>query len=279
MADYGLQVIGTKYGTEKVLFDSRNVGRGTYQLYKGALAFGESLTTKLSDLVMINVTKPAGDCNILVVAKKEVTGQYVDWVFSHSTGQAGGSTNTVDGISGVNYVILRAVEGNSVSGDYGLVCNESAYAGGGVSFDSRRFTSANGEVQLIPSKLYGNISGGHGNNIGYGWLGAEEGGGNDYYSAHGLDWSSVTSYVRAFGLWFTTRTTGKIWSTTVSSGYPNFNNSEVGVIWASSNSVSGGVYLHSHTFTATQGYSNSTFPNALTPPFVGRISLGTYDPQ
>jgi hypothetical protein len=286
MADYGLQITGMKYGTEKVLFDSRSVGRGTYQHAKGSVAFGSVLTTGLSDLVMINVTRPTPttSVNILIVAKKVIYGTTCEWTFSWSGGQSGGSTSTVNGISGVNYVVLREVGSHTGYGNYGVVCNESAYLAnttGVTSFDSRQFSSTEGEVQLLPNKMYTETASGHGNGIGYGWLGGAEGGGNDYYSCHGLDWSNVTSYIRTFGIWFSTKTSGDIWSLNFSSGYPNFNNSVVGRITAMlpSYSAGGGVYLHNHTFTGTQGYSNATFPQALTPPFVGRVSLGTYDPE
>ena len=279
MADYGLQITGMKYGTEKVLFDSRSVGRGMVQHAKGTIAFGATLETLVSDLVAINITKPSGGVTMLVTAQKTVSGQYVDWVFSSSSGQGGGGTGH-SGVTGVNYVVLRDVANRVSYDNYGLVCNDGVYGGGtgAVSFDSRQFTSTEGEVQLLPSKLYSEGSAYHGQNIGYGWLGTSEGGGDDYYSCHGMDYSSVTSYIRTFGLWFTTQTTGTIWSTTISSGYPYFNNSTVGYVSASSGS-GGGVYLHNFTFTSAAGSSSATFPQALTPPFVGRITLGTYDPE
>lgn len=281
MADYGLQITGMKYGTEKVLFDSRSVGRGMVQHSKGTIAFGSTLTTLVSDLVAINITKPSGSITMLVTAQKTVSGQYIDWVFSSSTGQGGGGTG-YSGVTGVNYVVLRDVGSSTGFGNYGLVCNDGVYSGGSgaVSFDSRQFTSTEGEVQLIPSKMYSEGQAGHGLNIGYGWLGTSESGGDDYYSCHGMDYSSVTSYIRTFGIWFTTQTTGVIWSTTISSGYPNFNNSTVGYINATGSGGSGGgVYLHNFTFTSAAGSSSATFPQALTPPFVGRITLGTYDPE
>ena len=280
MADYGLQITGMKYGTEKVLFDSRSVGRGMVQHGKGTIAFGATLTTLVSDLVAINITKPSGSVTMLITAQKTVSGQYIDWVFSRSSGQGGGMTSASQGVSGVNYVVLRDVANRAAYDNYGLVCNDGVYGGGtgAVSFDSRQFTSTEGEVQLLPSKLYAEGNAYHGQNIGYGWLGTSESGGDDYYSCHGMDYSSVTSYIRTFGLWFTTQTTGTIWSTTISSGYPYFNNSTVGYIHAAGGS-GGGVYLHNFTFTSAGGSSYATFPQALTPPFVGRITLGTYDPE
>ena len=86
MADYGLQVTGTRYGNEAVLFDSRDVGRGTYQSSKGTLSFGSNITTKVSDLLMINLTRPtSGSANILVTAVKTRSGDNITWKFQKRT--------------------------------------------------------------------------------------------------------------------------------------------------------------------------------------------------
>ena len=147
MSDYGLQIKGTKYGQEKVLFDSRDVGRGTYQASKGTLAWGSTVTAKVSDLLLINLTRPtSGTANVFVTAVKTRSGDNVTYEFNKQH-VGGSSLNTGSNqITGLNYVVLKTSEDIVAGGTYGLQC--SAY-GGGRTFDSRMFTSSEGEIQLM----------------------------------------------------------------------------------------------------------------------------------
>lgn len=270
MADYGLQVTGTRNGNEAVLFDSRNVGTGTYQSSKGTLSFGSTITTKVSDLLMINLTRPtSGSANILVTAVKTRSGDNITWEFQKEH-VGGSSLNTGSGqVTGVNYVVLKTSDDGISYDTYGLQC--SAYAGG-ITFDSRMFRSSEGEVQIDPTQAYSGLYG-HGSRLAQGWNGADRSGstGDDFYFAYPLEWSSWTGGTRKYGfLWTTANTSQTIYGSYGSTGIS-------GIITASPSS-NGGVY---HFSEMNHPYSSPhwTYPVALSPTFAGRKTLGTYDPQ
>ena len=280
MSDYGLQVTGTKYGQEKVLFDSRDIGRGTYQSNIGFLAFEvETITLKVSDLLLINLTRPtSGTANVLVTAEKTRSGQYITWKFyKHHMGPSSLNTGS-NQITGVNYVVLKSSEDISVSGTHGLQCR--AYLGGDITFDSRMFTSTEGEVQLDPTQAYSGLYG-HGSRLAQGWNGADRSGstGDDYYSAFPLEQSGWTGGTRSYGyLWSTVST-----SNTLLHGNPYDSHwiTNGGNIYSSASS-NGSVYQFSQLNSGVSGQGGSnplSWPQALSPTFAGRKTLGTYDPQ
>jgi len=270
MADYGLQVTGTRYGNEAVLFDSRDVGRGTFQSSKGTLSFGSTITTNVSDLLLINLTRPtSGTANVLVTAVKTRSGSDITWEFQKEHLGSSSLNTSSSQITGVNYVVLKTSGSTNAYGTYGLQC--SAYAGG-ITFDSRMFTSSEGEVQIDPSQAYSGLYG-HGGRLAQGWNGADRSGstGDDFYFAYPLEFSSWTGGTRKYGfLWTTANTSQTIYGSYYSTGIS-------GVITASPSS-NGGVY---HFSEMNNPYSspNWTYPQALSPTFAGRKTLGTYDPQ
>ena len=274
MSDYGLQITGTKYGTEKVIFDSRDIGRGTFQYAKGALEFGATITTKVSDLLMINLTRPSsGSANILVTAVKTRSGDNITWEF-RKLAVGGSSINTSSAsITGVNYVVLRDSATTTSYGTHGLQCR--AYLGGEITFDSRMFTSTEGEVQLDPTQAYAGLYG-HGSLLALGWNGAGRSGstGDDYYSAFGLEESSWTGGTRSYGyLWTTVNVNNQVIYGSPYSG-------QSGSVIYSRGGSDGGVFQFSEI---NKPYSspgaNWEYPQALVPTFAGRKTLGTYDPQ
>tara|TARA_R110000796_G_scaffold61826_3_gene142907 strand:- start:2450 stop:3319 length:870 start_codon:yes stop_codon:yes gene_type:complete len=289
MADYGLQITGTKYGQEKVIFDSRESARGTYQSSKGTLAFGSSIITKFGDLLMINLTRPSsGSATVLITAvKTQIFGVGLRWTFNKE--QLGGNGQTGAGsITGVNYVVLRDAANSPAQGDYGIVCNDGGVYGspGPVSFDSRMFASSEGEVQIDPRQVYmGRYA--HGVWLARGWNGADEFGseGEDYYNAEPLEFSSMTGGTRKYGYVWTTVSSPsvKLYSTMeVISNYPNFQSREVGFLWTTSEATSnGGVYHFAETNSGGHSGSSSSIdhPVALSQSYAARKTLGTYDPQ
>lgn len=273
MSDYGLQITGTKYGQERVLFDSRDVGRGTYQSSKGTLSWESTITAKVSDLLLINLTRPtSGTANVLVTAEKTRSGDNITWKFyKRNIGPTSLNTGS-NQITGLNYVILKTSEDILASGTYGLQC--SAY-GGGITFDSRMFTSSEGEVQLDPTQAYSGLYG-HGSRLAQGWNGADRSGstGDDYYSAFPLEKSSWTGGSREYGY---------LWSTESTSGtqlhYGGGTTGNTGNIFSSASS-NGSVYQFSELNNPFAGQGNTwIYPVALSPTFAGRATLGTYDPQ
>jgi len=263
MADYGLQITGMKYGTERVLFDSRDVGSGTYQSAKGTLAFGSTFTCKISDMLMINLTRPStGDANVIITATKSRNWDDITWTFYKQTIGSSSYNTGHSQITGVNYVVLKPKDSGGITGDnYTLQC--SAY-GGGITFDTRYFSSSEGEAQIDRTQAYSGNNG-HGGRLAQGWNGADRTGssGDDYYFAYPLEQSSWTGGTRNYGyLW-----------TTISSA-----NTDLGSNIFSSASSNGAVHSY-NVINNPYAYPYWFYPSALAPTFAARPSLGSYDPE
>jgi hypothetical protein len=284
MADYGLQVTNR---AGRTLFDSREAGRGTFQYSKGTINPGQSLSTLVSDLVLVNIDRPSGGGQFLLCGTRVVSGTTLTWTFEYQ--QATISNHPI------NYVILRDAANATLTGDYGLQCNDplGAYTGP-VTFDSRMFKSTEGEITLNPSEVYGSEFG-HGTyvsstaNIGgtlmTGWNGPN---GTDYYNAGVCEFTTVTSYVRTFGLlWSSSTTSGQTLYFRQSGPYGNPAYSPIGASYINVTSLAkstapspGAVYSFSEVHSAGFGFENNYYPHALQPMYVGRPdpTLGLYEP-
>lgn len=291
MADYGLEV---QNRNGDVLFDSRTAGRGTFQYSKGSLLPGQTLSAKISDLVLVNIDRPSGGGSFLLLGTRTISGDDLDWVFSY-----GWATNYNQPI---NYVILRDAANAFIppGQDYGLQCNDttaSTYSGsitGPVTFDTRMFNSSEGEITLNPNEVYFNPFS-HGTYVSSrevingtlttGWNGPN---GLDYYNAGVLDSANVSSYVRRYGLIWdsSTTTSNKIYSRQSGAyGSPPYSEILASIIYTTSLARTvapsqGAVYSFQEIHSSGQGFENNTYPDALQPMFVGRPdpNLGLYEP-
>jgi len=288
MADYGLQVTNQ---SGRVLFDSREAGRGTFQYSKGTISPGQSLTTLISDLVLINIDKPSsGTHRFRLAGTRVASGNTLTWTFNYTFATVNNHP--------INYVILRDAAQATTFGDYGLQCNDPAgtYTGP-VTFDSRMFTSTEGEISLDPNDVYiGRF--GHGQSISSfrqingvtmtGWNGPD---GLDYYNAGMLEYTSVSSYVREFSIvWDSGTNIGNTYQEIYSRQTGYYGNPPFSTIYASIITVStyansaapspGGVYSFSAVHSAGQGFETTYYPSALQPLYIGRPNpnLGLYEP-
>ena len=289
MADFGLEV---RNQSGRVLFDSREAGRGTFQYSKGTISPGQSLTTLVSDLVLVNIDKPTsgGPHRFRLAGTRVTSGNTLTWTFNYTF-------STVSNHP-INYVILRDAAQATTIGDYGLQCNdvEGTYTGP-VTFDSRMFTSTEGEIVLDPNDVYiGKF--GHGQNISSfrqingttmtGWNGPD---GLDYYNAGMLEYTSVSHYIREFSLvWDSTTKVGNTYQEIYSRYSGFYGNPAFSKIYASIITVStyahasapspGGVYSFSEVHSAGMGFENTYYPSALQPLYIGRPdpNLGLYEP-
>ncbi len=289
MADYGLEV---RNQSGRVLFDSREAGRGTFQYSKGSLSPGQSLTTLVSDLVLINIDKPTttGPHRFRLAGTRVTSGNNLIWTFDY--------TFQTENNHPINYVILRDASQATTFGDYGLQCNDrdGTYTGP-VTFDSRMFTSTEGEIVLDPNDVYQGRFG-HGQVVSSfksingtvmtGWNGPD---GLDYYNAGMLEYTSVTSYVREFSLvWDEGTNVGNTYQEIYSRytgfyGNPQFSKITASIITVSSMANSsapspGAVYSFSEVHSAGQGFETTYYPLALQPLYIGRPNpnLGLYEP-
>ena len=182
---YGLQI---KSPDDDILFDSQEVARGTVTVAKGFVQFYTPVALKAGQLIFFNVgTLPLGS-KIEVTAIK--TWDYGDnFTLTFMKKSSGGSP----GITGVNYAILEDMATLPVSGNFGLVCQTGAYV---TSFDSRMFqTTDEGEVYIDKYQSY-MYPLGHGTYITSPY--DEE----EWISAHQLEFTSATYFVRTFSVLF-----------------------------------------------------------------------------
>lgn len=286
MSDYGLQV---KNNSGRVLFDSRQAGRGTFQYQKGTVAMGSPLTCKVSDMLLFNIDRPPAGTNVnaaIVTGTKTQIGTDLEWVFQ-------GGYNNVP----VNYVILRdaATAGPQSGTNYGIQCNDLDGNGytGPVSFDSRMFKSSEGEITIDPNEIYFGAFG-HGTYVSSvtihngipktGWNGWE---GTDYYNAGVCEFSSVSYYIRKFGLIFsTTNNIGNTYQEVYSrnygaSGSPPYSKDQGSIISVTSRAYAGAVYAFSETLSSGMGFENSTYGPMFQAMYVGKPSteLGLWQPE
>lgn len=249
MADYGVQVYST---SGALLFNTVNAGRGTFQVSKGtATSNVTTITLKAGDLLLFNLPTVSSGNSF--------------WVQKTTTLSGTGSTATfsvqfrilrqfgTQSISYVNYVILRDMSQATSLATYGIRCWESAGAyAGPVSFDSRLFSSTAGEVKLDPNDVYTSA-------FSHGTLWHSSQSSTRYYDAGPLDYSSVTNYVREYGILFSNRTAGTT---------------------AYYSTVFGGTITGPGIFVCNKITSTvSSHPNSMFGSYAGTTYLGTYDPQ
>ena len=284
MSDYGLEITNN---SGRVLFDSRKTGRGTFQYQKGTVAMGATLTCKVSDMLLFNIDRPPAGTSVsaaLVTGTKTQYGTDLEWVFN------GGYYNVP-----VNYVILRdAANVSPVGSNYGLQCNDPNPTGytGPVTFDSRMFTSSEGEISIDPNEIYFGAFG-HGTYVSSvtvdngiaktGWNGWE---GTDYYNAGVCEFSSVSHYVRRFGLLFSTTNTNGNYQQLYAANYgqygnPPFTTIQESIISVTSRAYAGAVYAFSETYSSGMGFQNNIYGPMFQPMYVGKPStdLGLWQPE
>ena len=182
---YGLQI---KSPDDDILFDSQEVARGTATVAKGFVLFNTPVDLKAGQLIFFNVgTLPLGS-RIQVSATK--TWEFSDdFTITFFPVTSAGSP----GITGVNYAIVEDMATLPTSGNFGLVCQTGAYV---TSFDSRMFqTTDEGEVYIDKYQSY-MFPLGHGTYITAPY--DEE----EWISAHQLEFTSVTYYVRTYAVLF-----------------------------------------------------------------------------
>ncbi len=285
MSDYGLEV---KNANGRLLFDSRKTGRGTFQFQKGTVAMGDTLSCKVSDMLLFNIDRPPAGTNVtaaIVTGTKTQNGTDLEWVFQ-------GGYNNVP----VNYVILRdaATDTRTRGVSHGLQCNDLNANGytGPVSFDSRMFNSSEGEIEIDPSEIYFNPFG-HGQPVSSrtavngviktGWNGWE---GTDYYNAGVCEFSSVSYYIRKFGLLFSTTNTNGSYQQLYAANYGQYGNPPYTTIQGSQITVSamayaGAVYAFSETASSGMGFQNHTYGDMFQAMYIGKpnTDLGLYQPE
>jgi len=253
---YGLKVYNA---SQRLLFDSTKPYRGTFVVSKGTVSSGNSVTFKAGDFLFFNITGNGVVLGETTVNTFDTPQTMVTTFYIQGTSHFTATTNTI------NYVVLRDMANTSGSGNYGLVCRDAgAYAVGPITFDSRVFKSTSGEIEIDPNQSF-SYSWSHGT-----WIAYNMQGGDQYICASNLRKSSMTYYVKNYGVLFHNATSGRLYS----EGYYQY---QIDNGFGDINAVS---YpgLKSYVFQEFITYGGYMYNKpTVSPYFIAKKSLGAYE--